>query len=267
MSESLITMSSVCLRRGGKTILDDVTWRMNPGEHWAVIGANGSGKTTLLKITGGTLFPTAGEVTVLGGRFGRCDLLRLRQRVGWVGPALLGRMPPGERLWDIVASGFRATFGLVYEISPADAERVEASLERVGLGGRGDAPFGVLSQGEQQRALFARSMLTSPELYILDEACSGLDLPAREMFLGIADEVMAENRAGMIMVTHHIEEISTGVTHALVLKAGRVLASGPVGETISAGILSEAFGMRVAVERRDGRFWARMDSRGNACAQ
>lgn len=258
MSEPLIDMSNVFLRRSGKTILNDLSWRMNRREHWAVIGANGSGKTTLLKITGGTLFPTAGEVTVLGGRFGHCDLLRLRQRVGWVGPALLGRMPPGERLWDIVASGFKSTFGLVYEISPADAERVDASLERVGLGGRGDSEFGVLSQGEQQRALFARSMLTNPELYILDEACSGLDLPAREMFLGIADEVMAENSAGMIMVTHHIEEISTGVTHALVLKAGSVLASGTVGETITAGVLSEAFGIGVAVERRDGRFWARV---------
>lgn len=256
-ADSLIDMSGVFLRRGDKTILRDLTWRMRRGEHWAVIGANGSGKTTLLKIAGGTLFPSAGEVTVLGERFGRCDLLRLRQRVGWVGPALLGRMPPGERLWDIVASGFRATFGLVYEISPADGEKVETVLERVGLGGRGAAEFGVLSQGEQQRALFARSMLTSPELYILDEACSGLDLPAREVFLGIADEVMAGGGAGMIMVTHHIEEISTGVTHALILKDGGALASGPVAGTITAEVLSEAFGMRIVVERRDGRFWAR----------
>lgn len=256
--QPLIDLRGVCLRRGGKTILDDLTWRMNKGEHWAVIGANGSGKTTLLRITGGILFPTAGEATVLGGRFGRCDLLRLRQRVGWVGPALLGRMPPGERLWDIVASGFKSTFGLVYEISPADAAKVDATLDRVGLSGRGDAEFGVLSQGEQQRALFARSMLVDPELYILDEACSGLDLPAREMFLGIAGEVMSGGAAGLIMVTHHIEEIPAGVTHALVLKGGRVLASGPVADVVTGDTLSDAFGIGVAVEQKDGRFWARM---------
>ncbi len=258
MSDPLILMSGVSLRRNGNAILTDLSWRMRRGEHWAVIGANGSGKTTLLKIAGGTLFPSSGNATVLGERFGSCDLLRLRQRVGWVGPALLSRMPPGERLWDIAASGFRATFGLVYEISPADAEKVDAVLERVGLGGKGGTEFGVLSQGEQQRALFARSMLTGPELYILDEACAGLDLPARELFLGIADGVMAGGDAGVVMVTHHIEEISAGVTHALVLKAGIGLASGPVDEVVTPEILSEAFDIRVAVEKKGGRFWARV---------
>lgn len=258
MKMPVLDMRGVGLRRSGNVILHDLSWRMEPGQHWAVIGANGSGKTTLLRIVGGILFPTLGEVTVLGGRFGRCDLLRLRQRIGWVGPALLGRMPPGERLHDIVASGFKATFGLVYELNEGDDARVNAALERVGLGGRGEAEFGVLSQGEQQRALFARSLLTSPELFILDEACSGLDLPARETFLGVVEEVMHSGGAGVIMVTHHIEEIPASITHALVLKGGSVLASGPVGETITAGTLSEAFGLAVDVERADGRFWTRV---------
>lgn len=256
--EAIVDMRRVCLRRGEKHILTDLDWRMGRGEHWAVIGANGSGKTTLLKIAGGTLFPTSGEASVLGERFGRCDMLKLRQRVGWVGPALLARMPPGETARDIVASGLRATFGLVYEYADGDARRVEASLERVGLTGRAGAEFGVLSQGEQQRVLFARSMVAAPEMYILDEACSGLDLPARELFLGVAADVMAGGKAGVVMVTHHIEEIPAGVTHALVLRGGKVLASGPVGETVTSGVLSEAFGMRIIVERVNGRFWARM---------
>lgn len=255
---AVVDMRGVCLRRGEKRILADLDWKMGRGEHWAVIGANGSGKTTLLKIAGGTLFPSAGEVSVLGERFGRCDMLKLRQRVGWVGPALLARMPPAETARDIVASGLRATFGLVYEYALDDARRVDASLERVGLADRAGAEFGVLSQGEQQRVLFARSMVAEPEMYILDEACSGLDLPARELFLGVAADVMESGRAGVVMVTHHIEEIPSGITHALILRGGRALASGPVGETVTSGLLSEAFGMRVMVERVNGRFWARM---------
>lgn len=257
--EPLVELNGVGLRRSGNAILTDCSWRMNKGEHWAVIGQNGSGKTTLLKIVGATLFPSSGEATVLGERFGRADLLRLRQRIGWVGPALLARMPIGETLWGIVASGFKATFGLVYEIAGEDAHKVDETLDRVGLSGKAGTPFNVLSQGEQQRALFARSMLTSPELYILDEACSGLDLPAREQFLGTADEVMRQGSAGVIMVTHHIEEIPAGITHALVLKSGTVLASGAVDGIITPSVLSEAFGIRVQVEKRDGRFWARVN--------
>ena len=258
MNTPYIDIKNLSLRRNGKTILHNLTWRMNKNEHWAVIGANGSGKTTLLKITGGNLFPTAGEVTVLGQLFGRTDLMTLRQRIGWVGPALLDRMPPHESLRDIVASGFKATYGRVYEISPADTQRVEETLAKVGLQNRGDAAFGVLSQGEQQRALFARSMLSSPELYILDEACSGLDLPAREHFLGVVNQVMQTGDAGVIMVTHHIEEIPSGITHALVLHNGAVLAAGPVEDTITGPVLSKAFGIPVEVERKDRRFWARM---------
>ncbi len=254
----LIDMAGVHLRRSGKEILRDLDWRMNRDEHWAVIGANGSGKTTLLQIAGGTLFPTAGEVTVLGSRFGAADLFTLRRRIGWVSSALLSRMPPVETAREIVVSGLKATFGLVYEYSARDGEAAEEALARVGLADRMRTPFGVMSQGEQQKTLFARSMMAEPELFILDEACSGLDLSARESFLKVVEGVMAGRRAGVIMVTHHIEEIPPGITHALVLKGGRALASGPVGETIASPVLSEAFEMGIAVERRNSRFWARV---------
>ncbi|MCD8139902.1 MAG: ATP-binding cassette domain-containing protein [Planctomycetaceae bacterium] len=258
MNNDTITVRGVCLRRSGREILRNIDWTVGQGQHWAVIGANGSGKTTLLKIVGGMLFPTAGEVTVLGCRFGRCDLMALRQRVAWVGSSLLWRMPGHERLWDIVSSGLKATFGKVYELEGADRDRVDACLARAGLGDRGESPFSVLSQGEQQRALFARSLMADPELFIMDEACSGLDIPSRERLLHLADDVMREGKCGVMMVTHHIEEIPAGITHALVLKEGRVLASGPAAQTLTADILSEAFGLRVGVENSNGRFWARV---------
>lgn len=259
MTDPYIDMRGLVLRRGDKVILKDVDWLMRKGEHWAVVGANGSGKTTLLKIAGGTLFPTAGTASVLGCRFGACDLLALRRRVGWIGPALLTRMPPEETAREIVASGLRATFGLVYEYTAADAAKIEDRLARVGVAARADAKFGVLSQGEQAKVLFARSMLAEPEIYILDEACSGLDLPARENFLRVVRGVMASGEAGVVMVTHHIEEIPPGITHALILKDGGVLAAGPVAETLTSGLLSEAFGLRIAMERKNGRFWARVE--------
>jgi len=253
-----IHMAGVGLRRSDKTILHGVDWRMRRGEHWAIIGANGSGKTTLLRIAGGTLFPSEGKIAVLGEKFGACDLFQLRRRIGWVSSALMTRMPPAETARDIVVSGLRATFGLVYEYSDEDGGLAEENLAKVGIADRMDAPFGVLSQGEQQRTLFARAMMANPELFILDEACSGLDLAARESFLRVVDDVIANHHAGLIMVTHHIEEIPPGITHGLVLKSGGVLAAGAVRDVIASDVLSEAFNLSVAVERWNDRFWARM---------
>jgi iron complex transport system ATP-binding protein len=169
-------------------------------------------------------------------------------------------MPGVETAREIVISGLRATFGLVYEYSDADARLADENIARVGIADRADAPFGVLSQGEQQKTLFARSMMARPELFILDEPCSGLDLAARESFLRVVDGVIAGGRAGVVLVTHHIEEIPPGVTHALVLKDGAVLAAGPAAETLVSPVLSEAFGIDVIVERGGGRFWARVGS-------
>ncbi|MDR1519644.1 MAG: ABC transporter ATP-binding protein [Planctomycetota bacterium] len=260
-ADCLIDLRRVGLRRNGREILRDIDWRVRRGEHWAVIGANGSGKTTLLQIAGAVLFPSSGEATVLGGRFGAADLFKLRRRVGWVASALTARLPGGETARDIVISGLKATFGLVYEYSEADRLKADETLRRLGLADRADAPFGVLSQGEQQKTLFARALMAGPELLILDEACSGLDLSAREAFLRAVGGVAARREAGLILVTHHIEEIPAAVTHALILGAGRVLASGRVDAVLTPEILSPAFGLDVRIERRGGRFWTRVEGR------
>lgn len=253
----VIDLNRIHFRRSGREILRGIDWRAESGGHWAVIGANGSGKTTLLQIAGGILFPTSGEATVLGCRFGATDLFQLRRRIGWVSSALNARVPRIETVMETVISGLKATFGLVYEYTAEDAGKAAANLSLVGMEGRDDAPFGVLSQGEQQKVLFARALMADPELLILDEPCSGLDLRAREAFLGSVGEVMERRRASVVMVTHHIEEIPSGMANALVLKDGAVLAAGAAGETLTAEILSEAFGIAVAVHREDGRFWTR----------
>ncbi|MCC8181221.1 MAG: ATP-binding cassette domain-containing protein [Planctomycetes bacterium] len=265
--DSYIDLRGIHLRRNSNHILKGIDWRMRRGENWAVIGANGSGKTTLLQIAGGILFPTAGEATVLGARFGACDLFQLRRRIGWVSSALSARMPTSDTALEIVVSAFRATFGLVYEYTSEDREKAENALHSVGLADRMNTNFGFLSQGEQQKTLFARAMMANPELYILDEACSGLDLQARESFLQVVESVIDGGRAGVVMVTHHIEEIPSSITHSLVLKGGEVLAAGLSHQVMNGEILSQAFCLPVLVEERDRRFWARVghgDSLGQA---
>ena len=253
----LVDFKSIALRRSGRDILTNINWHIEPGSHWAVIGANGSGKTTLLQIAGGVLFPSGGEASVLGCRFGATDLFQLRRRIGWVSSALNARMPRIESVMSTVVSGLKATFGLVYEYTPDDAAKASRNLALVGIPGREDAPFGVLSQGEQQKVLFARALMAEPELLILDEPCAGLDLKAREAFLASIDEVITQHSASIIMVTHHIEEIPSSVSNALILKNGTVLKSGGTAITLTSEVLSDAFGIPVTVHREGDRFWAR----------
>ncbi|MDR0361430.1 MAG: ATP-binding cassette domain-containing protein [Planctomycetota bacterium] len=255
--ENLIQLENLFFRRNGREILGGVSWTMPAGENWAVIGANGSGKTTLLQIAGGVLHPTAGKATVLGCRFGAADLFQLRRRIGWVGAALSARTPRHETALETVLTGIRATLGVHREYSAAERARALDLLERAGLAGIAESPFGVLSQGEQQRTLFLRALMPDPELLVLDEACAGLDIGAREEFLRNVGAIMARRKTGAVMATHHIEEIPPGTDRALVLKGGRVLAAGPVESALTAETLSEAFGVKVRVERGGGRYWAR----------
>ncbi|MDR3212149.1 MAG: ATP-binding cassette domain-containing protein [Planctomycetota bacterium] len=255
----LLRLSRLSLRRNGREILREVDWQADRGSHWAVIGANGSGKTTLLRIVTGVLFPSSGEAQVLGCRFGASDLLALRRRIGWVSSALQARMPPDETAKEIVLSGLQATFGLVYQYDRTDASLADERLSEAGLSDRADTPFGVLSQGEQQRTLFARARMANPEILVLDEACAGLDLRAREEFLTHVGVVARRGGASVILVTHHLEEIPPAITHALVLREGRVLASGPIAACLTSESLSQAFRLQVNLTQRQGRFTVQVE--------
>jgi iron complex transport system ATP-binding protein len=178
---SILAVSNVSLWRAETKILQDVSWRIEPGQHWAVLGPNGAGKTTLLNVVTGYLWPSRGEVEVLGCRFGSVDLRDLRKRIGWVSSALQTRMPPGAEAVDIVASGLHASIGLYETISPAQHRRAEDLLEQMHCGALRRSAWGTLSLGEQQRVLIARALMAAPPLLILDEPCAGLDMPGREL--------------------------------------------------------------------------------------
>jgi len=245
--------------REGARLLDRVTWRVLPGEHWVVLGPNGAGKTTLLQVASTYLGPTRGTVRLFGERYGRVDARELRRRIGYAGsgPAALvrSRLPAVE----IVVTGKGAFFGEARRcrLEQEDWGRAQGHLERLGVGHLAGRPFATLSAGERQRVLLARALMAEPELLLLDEATSGLDLGAREhMVAALSDLTATPTAPSCVLVTHHVEEIPPGFDRVLLLSGGRVVASGTPERTIAAATLSQCFGVRLRVERRDGRFHA-----------
>ncbi len=259
----VIRFEDVGVVRGGVAVLSGISWEVAPGQHWAVVGANGSGKTTLLQVVAGYDHPTTGRVQVLGCELGHTDVRFLRRSIGWVSPALARRLRPGDSARDVVVSGRFASIGLFFEDpQPDEFQRADELLDTLGCSHLGDRSFGVLSQGEQQRVLVARALMPDPRILVLDEPTSALDIAAREDFLA-ALEVLTGAPDGpvVLMVSHHLEEVVPGITHALLLKGGSPVAAGPAGAVLTGPHVSDAMGVPVEVLRRDGRFWALVSSR------
>jgi iron complex transport system ATP-binding protein len=257
---AIVDLRGVTVRRSGRTILGPLDWRIGPGERWVVIGANGSGKTTLLSVVGLTLWPTAGTVDVLGARYGRMDSRQLRRRVGAAGSAVEHGLRDDLTPVDLVMTArHAATEPWWHVFGDDDRARARELLDRLGIGAVADHPFGTLSAGERRRVSIARALMPDPDLLLLDEPAASLDLGAREMLLRDLSRLARDGRPdAIVLVTHHVEEIPVGFTHALVLCAGSPVAGGPLGEVLTDGVLSQAFQMPIAVEHRDGRAWARM---------
>ncbi len=242
----------------GVTIIDRVDWEVGAADRWVVVGANGSGKTSLLRLAGAQVRPTSGTVDVLGRRLGRTDLRRLRERIGVASTAVTDQLRPGLSAHDaVVTAQHGALEPWWHEYSDADHARADELLGAMGCAGLRDRPFGTLSQGERQRVVVARALMPAPELLLLDEPAAGLDLPAREALVSrLAALARDPSAPPMVLVTHHVEEVPPGTTHALLLRRGRVVAAGPADEALTPGLLSDAFGITVHVARRDGRWTA-----------
>jgi iron complex transport system ATP-binding protein len=258
----VLELRDVGWRRHGRHLLDGVSWRVERGQHWAIVGPNGSGKTLLLTIVNGYTWPTTGTVEVLGRRFGRTDLRELRRSIGWVSTALnerLMRSWSGTPVLEVVESGRFASLGLHERVDPATVAEAAELLERFGCGPLAARAFATLSQGEKQRVLLARAWMAQPELLILDEPTTGLDLAARERLLDAVQTMGGREDAPTVLyVTHHVEEVVPIFTHALVLSEGRVQAAGPARDVLTSEHVSASFGLRVEVEWRNGRPAARL---------
>ena len=252
-------MSAVTVVREGATLLAEVDWVVEEGQRWVLLGPNGAGKTTLLAVAAASLFPSAGSVVLLGERFGEVDLAELRVRVGLSSSSLNDRVPAQERAVDVVVTAAHGVLGRWREgYEQADVERAHDLLARVGLCAFASRRFGSLSEGERKRVLLARALMTDPELLLLDEPAAGLDLGAREALLRLLTRLStAAGSPPSVLVTHHVEEIPVGTTHALLLSRGRVVAAGPVADVLTGPLLTQTFGIPLQVATQDGRWMAR----------
>ncbi|KHO22234.1 iron ABC transporter ATP-binding protein [Mycolicibacterium setense] len=255
----LIDFARVTLRRGGNTLVGPITWTVELDERWVVIGPNGAGKTSLLRIAAATEHPSSGTAYVLGERLGRTDMSELRARVGLSSSALSQRIPDSEVVRDLVVSAGYAVLGRWREdYEDVDYAQAIDMLESVGAEHLAERTYGTLSEGERKRVLIARSLMTDPELLLLDEPAAGLDLGGREELVARLTDLAADPDApAMVLVTHHVEEIPVGFSHALILSEGKAVASGLLTEVLTAENLSKAFGQSIALDVIDGRYFAR----------
>jgi len=255
----LARLASVTVMRGDATLLRDVSWTVRGGERWVVLGANGAGKTTLLQVVAGTLRPSAGSVHLLGESLDDADLDDLLPRVGWASAALADRLPADERVLDIVLT---ASYGAVRRgaerYDTVDESRARDLLLQMGCRLLVERRFGTLSEGERKRVQLARALMTDPELLLLDEPAAGLDLGGREALLRTLTRLAQDPLApALVLVSHHVEEVPAGFTHALLLREGAIVAAGPLAGVIASANLSACFGLPLRVHRHGDRFSAR----------
>ena len=257
--DAVLQLRQATVRRGSKLLLDSVDWTVEEDERWAVLGPNGAGKTTMLQLAAATMHPTSGQVAIFGERLGAVDVFELRPRIGLSSAALAQRIPGGELVVDVVVSAGYAVIGRWREAyGRLDVGRARALLTRFGVGELADRTYGTLSEGERKRVQIARALMTDPELLLLDEPAAGMDLGGREDLLRRLGMFAVDAEApAMILVTHHVEEIPPGMTHALLLREGRIVSQGLIGDVLTSENLSQAFGLTLTVEREAARFFAR----------
>jgi iron complex transport system ATP-binding protein len=252
-------MKRVCVRRGASLLLDDLSLNVREGERWVVMGPNGAGKTTLMQLASGRSFPTSGEVELLGETVGAVDMAELKPRIGWASSAMVADIPLGESVLDVVVTGAWAVSGRWREhYDDWDFDRGRRLLSAWGMESMERRTFGTLSEGERKRAVIARALMSDPELLLLDEPGAGLDLGGREDLVERLGRLAADPEAPtQILVTHHVEEVPPGFSHALLLRGGVEVAAGPLHEVLTDEGLSMAFGMPISVHHDDGRWFAR----------
>ncbi len=255
----VLKFSDVSVVRDGNAILDRVNWSVDDSERWVILGPNGAGKTTLLQLAAAQIHPTSGKVRILDEKLGKADVFELRPRIGFASTALARRVPGDEEVLNVVLTAAYSVTGRWNEnYEEIDERRAQRVLAEWKLSPFEKRRFGELSDGEQKRVQIARAVMTDPELLLLDEPAASLDLGAREELLQLLSGYASAPQApAIVMVTHHVEEIPRGFTHALLLAHGRITAAGVVSEVLTSEKLTETFGLPLLVSNDDGRFSAR----------
>ncbi|QNN52863.1 ABC transporter ATP-binding protein [Nocardioides mesophilus] len=257
--DPVLELADVSVRRGTATLIEGVDWTVEEDERWVILGPNGAGKTTLLQVASAQIHPTGGVAGILGEVLGTVDVFELRPRIGLTSASLAERIPRDERVHDVVVSASYAVLGRWRErYDELDHQRADELLAELGVAHLVDRTFGTLSEGERKRVQIARALMTDPELLLLDEPAAGLDLGGREDLVStLSTLAMDEAAPATVLVSHHVEEIPPGFTHALLMRRGRVVAAGPLEHVMTEEILSDTFGMPLVLQHQDGRWAAR----------
>nr|WP_240746690.1 ABC transporter ATP-binding protein [Cryptosporangium phraense] len=257
--DAVLDLAGVTVTRSGNDLLDEISWKVAPEDRWVVLGPNGAGKTTLLSVAAARLHPTRGRVAILGEQLGKVDVFELRPRIGLSSASLAERIPSDETVADVVVTAAYAVVGRFNEqYDGLDATRGRGLLAQFGVEHLADRLYGTLSEGERKRVQIARALMTDPEVLMLDEPAAGLDLGGREDLVRRLSTLARDPYSpALILVTHHVEEIPPGITHALLLRKGAVVAAGPVESALTAETLSSTFGLPLRLDQRDGRYSAR----------
>lgn len=254
--DRIITIENMHWQRNQEQILKTVNWEVEDGQHWAILGLNGSGKTSLLNVITGYNYPTSGRVNVLNTEFGKASLPEMRKKIGYVSSSL-GRFASTmnrEMTENIIVSGKYASFGLYHEVIEEDWNAAYKIMDDLNLSYLEGKTYDLLSQGEQRKVLIGRALMSNPELMILDEPCSGLDILAREEVLNMTEQV-AQNTCHILYVTHHIEEITESISHVLLMRDGEIVSRGTKSEVLTGDALSKAFKIPLKVHWESGRPW------------
>jgi len=259
MSDEVLRLRGVEVRRDAAVLLRNLDWTAHGDERWILIGPNGAGKTTLLQVAATLMFPTEGTVEVLGERLGEVDVFELRPRIGLTSAAVAEQVPPAEKVIDLVLTASYAILGRwKEEYDSADVTRAVEMLDAMGCAHLIRRRFSTLSEGERKRVQIARALMPDPELLFLDEPAAGLDLGGREDLVRRIARLAADGTAStMVMVTHHVEEVPAGFTHAMLMRRGSVLAAGRLERVFTEANLSKCFGVPLAIEHRNSRWSAR----------
>lgn len=260
----LIDFRDVEFIRSGRTLVGPVNWQVELDERWVIIGPNGAGKTTLVRMAAAEAFPTKGTAFLLGEQIGRTDMRDLRALIGISSSSMGNRIPDDEKIGDLVISAGYAVLGRwLEEYDEMDRDQAVDILEQVGALHLIDRRWGTLSEGERKRVLIARAMMTNPELLILDEPGAGMDLGGREDLVAyLGDLALDADAPAIVMITHHVEEIPFGFTHAMLLDEGTVIAQGLIDDVLTSENVSRAFHQPISVERLEERYFARRLRRG-----
>ena len=257
----VVDIKNVSWRRDGKEILSNINWEINQDEHWAILGLNGAGKSSLLNMINGYSWPTTGEISVLGKKFGETDIYQMRTEIGWVSSSLEQRLNGRYKSEDIVVSGVKKTFGFLYE-DPGEEVYEEAKqiMSQLNCGHTYGKRYEMCSHGEKQKILIARGLMANPKLLILDEPTTGLDFIAREDLLDTLNNMSKQdNMPTIIYVTHHTEEIIPLFSHTLLLHEGKVYDSGLNKDVLTNENLSGLFKKEVHLDWHAKRPWMRLN--------